>query len=60
MVRRTKGSIPRGGVNCNFHKGSVKKKNNPIEKHSGTQLILEGVGVMLSGLLLYYAFFIWS
>ncbi|WDP90615.1 MAG: hypothetical protein HUN04_13290 [Desulfobacter sp.] len=35
-------------------------QRHPVKEHSGMQLILEGVGVMLSGLLLYYTFFIWS
>jgi hypothetical protein len=34
-------------------------KKIPIHEHSGAHLIIEGVVVMLSGLLLYYAFFLW-
>ena len=34
-------------------------KNIPMNEHSGMQLIFEGIGAMLSGLLLYYAFFLW-
>ena len=31
----------------------------PMSEHSGTQLIIEGLGVIFSGGLLYYAFFLW-
>lgn len=34
-------------------------QQNSINEHSGTQLIIEGIGVLLSGALLYYVFFMW-
>lgn len=34
-------------------------QNIPIGEHSGTQLIIEGIGVILSSGVLYYAFFLW-
>jgi hypothetical protein len=36
-----------------FHQGL------PVSEHSGAKLIFEGIGVILSGILLHFAFFLW-
>lgn len=35
-------------------------QNIPLDRQSGVQLVIEGVGVILSGLLLFFAFFKWK